>query len=79
VRFVIQGHRLYFDGKGPVLLRELLLLVSSLTGPLIIWSARSKSFHLIAPGYGNVAGVAGEAQTISQDLQLHLVQQFKGL
>jgi hypothetical protein len=57
---------------------------NSYTGKQFNWAfnnmeCQGKSFHLIAPGYGNVAGVAGEAQTISQDLQLHLVQQFKGL
>jgi hypothetical protein len=43
---VIQGTRLYFDGKGPVPVTgtPTTEVSNRLTGPLIIWSARAKVF-----------------------------------
>jgi hypothetical protein len=59
---VIQGTRLYFDGKGPVPVTgtPTTEVSNRLTGPFNNMGVPgAKSFHLIAPGYGNVAGVAG--------------------
>lgn len=57
---VIQGPRLYFDGSGPVRLSETPTTetTSSVAGALNNFGVPgAKSFHLVAPGYGNMAGV----------------------
>jgi lysophospholipase L1-like esterase len=59
---VIAGTRLYFNGVGPVpVMGTPTTEVSKrLTGPFNNMGVPgAKSFHLIASGYGNVAGVAG--------------------
>jgi lysophospholipase L1-like esterase len=59
---VIQGTRLYFNGVGPVPVTgtPTTEVSNRLTGPFNNMGVPgAKSFHLIAPGYGNVAGVAG--------------------
>jgi hypothetical protein len=58
---VIAGPRLYFNGKGPVPVSgtPTTEVTNHLTGPFNnLGIPGAKSFHLIAPGYGNVAGVA---------------------
>lgn len=58
---VIQGPRLYFNGTGPVPVSGTpsTEITNSLSGQFNNMGVPgAKSFHLIAPGYGNVAGVA---------------------
>lgn len=58
---VIAGPRLYFDGTGPVPVEAIPTTEVSniITGPFNNMGVPgAKSFHLVAPGYGNVAGVA---------------------
>lgn len=58
---VIAGVRLYFNGVGPVSVDGVPTTEVStrLTGPFNnLGVPGAKSYHLIAPGYGNVAGVA---------------------
>ena len=58
---VIAGPRLYFDGAGPVPVEGIPTTEVSnvITGPFNNMGVPgAKSFHLVAPGYGNVAGVA---------------------
>lgn len=58
---VITGPRLYFDGSGPVPVEAVPTTEVSniITGPFNNMGVPgAKSFHLVAPGYGNVAGVA---------------------
>jgi len=57
----IQNQRLYFDGAGPVLIdadptTEITNILSGSFNNMGVPGA--KSFHLLANGYGNVAGVA---------------------
>ena len=57
---VIQGPRLYFNGSGPVRLSATPTTetTSSVAGALNNFGVPgAKSFHLVAPGYGNMAGV----------------------
>ena len=57
----IQEPRLYFNGSGPARLAATPTteVTSKLTGPFNNMGVPgAKSFHLAAPGYGNVAGVA---------------------
>lgn len=57
----IQGPRLYFNGSGPAPVPGTTTTEISniLTGPFNNMGVPgAKSFHLIAPGYGNIAGVA---------------------
>ena len=57
---VIQGPRLYFNGAGPVPLAATPTteVTTKVTGALHNFGIPgAKSFHLIAPGYGNPAGV----------------------
>ena len=57
----IQNQRLYFDGSGPALIDEepTTEVSSVLTGPFNnMGIPGAKGFHLLADGYGNVAGVA---------------------
>lgn len=57
----IQGPRLYFNGSGPVPVTGTTTteITNVLTGPFNNMGVPgAKSFHLLAPGYGNVAGVA---------------------
>ena len=57
----IQGPRLYFNGSGPAPVSGTTTTEISniLTGPFNNMGVPgAKSFHLIAPGYGNIAGVA---------------------
>ncbi len=57
----IQGPRLYFNGAGPVAVTGTTTteITNVLTGPFNNMGVPgAKSFHLLAPGYGNVAGVA---------------------
>ncbi len=57
----IQSPRLYFNGTGPVTVAGTPStdVINHLTGPFNNMGVPgAKSFHLIAPGYGNVAGVA---------------------
>lgn len=57
---VITENRLFFDGAGPVRLPGMSTteITSTLTGPFNNMGVPgAKSFHLLAPGYGNVAGV----------------------
>jgi lysophospholipase L1-like esterase len=59
--FPIQSPRLYFNGSGSVPVSgNITTEVSNiLTGPFNNMGVPgAKSFHLIAPGYGNIAGVA---------------------
>lgn len=56
----IQGPRLYFNGTGPVAVTgsPTTSVASILTGPFNnMGIPGAKSFHLVAPGYGNIAGV----------------------
>ncbi len=62
--FQIQGPRLYFNGTGPAPVSGTPTTEVSniLTGPYNnLGVPGAKSFHLVAPGYGNVAGVASGA------------------
>jgi len=62
--FQIQGPRLYFNGTGPLPVSGTPTTEVSniLTGPYNNMGVPgAKSFHLVAPGYGNVAGVASGA------------------
>lgn len=57
---VIQGPRLYFNGSVPTPLAATpsTEVTSVVSGPLNnLGVPGAKSFHLVAPGYGNVAGV----------------------
>lgn len=62
---VIQGARLYFNGVGPVPVSgtPTTEISNFLTGPYNNMGVPgAKSFHLLAPGYGNIAGVpSGQA------------------
>ena len=62
----IQGPRLVFNGSGPVPLNDLIgpvtvttdIVLNNPTGPFNnLGVPGAKSFHLLAPGYGNVANV----------------------
>lgn len=58
---VIAGPRLYFNGAGPAPVTGIPTteITSVLAGPFNNMGVPgAKSFHLLAPGYGNVAGVA---------------------
>lgn len=58
---VIQGPRLYFNGSAPVPVagRPSTEVTTKLTGSFNNMGVPgAKSYHLVAPGYGNVAGVA---------------------
>lgn len=58
---VIAGTRLYFNGSGPVPVpgTPTTEVTNHLTGPFNnLGVPGAKSYHLVAPGYGNVAGVA---------------------
>jgi lysophospholipase L1-like esterase len=57
---VIAGPRLYFNGSGPVPVSGVPTteVTNVLSGPFNnLGVPGAKSFHLVAPGYGNVAGV----------------------
>lgn len=57
---LIQGPRLYFNGAGPVPLAATPTteVTTKVTGALNNFGIPgAKSFHLVAPGYGNLAGV----------------------
>jgi lysophospholipase L1-like esterase len=57
----IQGTRLFFNGSAPVNVpgTPVTEITSQLTGPFNNMGVPgAKSYHLAAPGYGNVAGVA---------------------
>lgn len=62
---MIQGPRLYFNGSGPAPVSEMPTteITNVQAGPFNnMGIPGSKSFHLLAPGYGNVAGVpSGQA------------------
>ena len=58
---VIAGTRLYFNGQAPVAVsgKPSTEVTTKLTGPFNnMGMPGAKSFHLVAPGYGNLAGVA---------------------
>lgn len=58
---VIQGPRLFFNGSGPAPLNAMPTteVTNSVSGNLNNFGVPgAKSFHLVAPGYGNVQGVA---------------------
>ncbi len=58
---MIQGPRFYFNGAGPVRLSAMPTteVTVPVTGALNNFGVPgAKSFHLMAPGYGNVAGVS---------------------
>lgn len=58
---VIAGTRLYFNGVGPVAVSgsPTTEVTAHITGPFNnLGVPGAKSYHLVAPGYGNVAGVA---------------------
>ncbi|MFI0491669.1 G-D-S-L family lipolytic protein [Flavobacterium sp.] len=58
---VIAGTRLYFNGSGPVAVSgtPTTEVTNHIVGPFNnLGVPGAKSFHLMAPGYGNVAGVA---------------------
>jgi lysophospholipase L1-like esterase len=58
---VIAGTRLYFNGVGPVPVDGVPTteVTSLLTGPFNnLGVPGAKSYHLLAPGYGNIAGVS---------------------
>lgn len=61
----IQGHRLYFNGSGPVAVTGTTTtdITNVLTGPFNNMGVPgAKSYHLLASGYGNIAGVvSGQA------------------
>lgn len=57
----IQGTRLYFNGSGPAIVpgTPTTEVTNILTGPFNnMGIPGAKSFHLVAPGYGNAAGVS---------------------
>ena len=58
---VIQPPRLYFNGAGPAVLPDAIPTTETtnvLTGPFNnVGVPGAKSYHLLAPGYGNLAGV----------------------
>lgn len=59
---VIAGPRLYFNGSAPVSVsgKPSTEVTTKLTGPFNnLGVPGAKSYHLVASGYGNVAGVAG--------------------
>lgn len=59
---VIAGPRLYFNGSAPVAVtgKPSTEVATKLTGPFNnLGVPGAKSYHLVASGYGNVAGVAG--------------------
>ncbi len=59
---VIAGPRLYFNGSAPVAVtgKPSTEVTTKLTGPFNnLGVPGAKSYHLVASGYGNVAGVAG--------------------
>ncbi len=61
---VIAGTRLYFNGQAPVNVsgKPTTEVTNHLTGTFgNLGVPGAKSFHLVAPGYGNVAGVASGA------------------
>ncbi|MFV8464145.1 G-D-S-L family lipolytic protein [Flavobacterium sp. LB1P62] len=61
---VIAGVRLYFNGTAPVPVSgaPTTEVTAKITGPFNnLGVPGAKSFHLVAPGYGNVAGVASGA------------------
>ena len=58
---VILGQRLFFNGSAPtpVTGRPSTEVTTKLTGPFSnLGVPGAKSYHLVAPGYGNVAGIA---------------------
>ena len=58
---VVAGPRLYFNGSAPVPVsgKPSTEVTTKLTGPFNNFGVPgAKSYHLVAPGYGNVAGVA---------------------
>ena len=58
---VVAATRLYFNGQGPVNVagKPTTEVTAHLTGPFNNMGVPgAKSFHLVAPGYGNVQGVA---------------------
>ncbi len=58
---VIAGTRLYFNGSGPVAVNgtPTTEVTNHIVGPFNnLGVPGAKSYHLVAPGYGNVAGVA---------------------
>ncbi|WP_027076825.1 hypothetical protein [Maribacter antarcticus] len=68
----IVGPRLVFGGTGPVPLESLIgpvtvttdIVLNNPTGPFNNMSVpAAKSFHLLAPGYGNIAGVSSDPPT----------------
>lgn len=61
---VIAGTRLYFNGSGPlpVNAKPTTEVTSKVAGPINnLGIPGAKSYHLVAPGYGNVAGVPSGA------------------
>lgn len=59
---VVAGQRLYFNGAAPVAVSGTpsTNVATKLTGPFNnLGVPGAKSYHLVAAGYGNVAGVAG--------------------
>ncbi|WP_405610335.1 G-D-S-L family lipolytic protein [Polaribacter sp. Asnod1-A03] len=59
--YLVQSPRLYFDGSGPVTLdaTPTTEITNSVSGSLNNFGVPgAKSFHLVAEGYGSVAGVA---------------------
>lgn len=63
---VIAENRLYFNGAGPVRLpgTPTTEIGTPLTGPFNNMGVPgAKSFHLLAPGYGNVAGLLASPRT----------------
>ena len=61
---VIAGTRLYFNGSGPAPVSgtPTTEVTTHITGPFNnLGVPGAKSYHLVAPGYGNVAGVASGA------------------
>ncbi len=62
----ILGPRLFFNGAGPAPLpgTPTTEVTTSVTGAINNWGVPgAKSFHLVAPGYGNVAGLTTMPQT----------------
>jgi hypothetical protein len=62
----IQGPRLFWNGKAPVAVigTTTTEITTKLTGPFNNLSVPgAKSFHLIAPGYGNPSGVATQTSS----------------
>ena len=63
---IITENRLIFDGAGPVRLvgTPTTDVTSVLTGPFNnMGEKKEKSYHLLAPGYGNVAGLLSNPKT----------------